>query len=143
MAAERIVVFPLTVGDSANTRRQLELSTDAAGDELLASAIRDGLAHMAIPLDSRELAGVRELVSRYVVALHDRGVPPERVITSVKQLAREAGLHASANQTLGESSWTDEDRVLADLVRWCIAQYFEAPAREACVPIRETRPDTR
>jgi len=128
MAGEQIVVLHLPAGDSATSAtRQLQPATIIAGEEL-PPAIRDRLAHMASPLDRRELAGVRELVSQYVAVLHDRGLPPERVITAVKQLAREAGLRASASQALGETSWTDEDRLLAELVRWCIAQYFQAPA---------------
>jgi len=131
MATEQVVVVHPIVDDAVQV--DTRPATIPVGDDLLAASLRECLAQVTIPLKPRELDAVHDVVSRYVSALHGRGWPPESVIMAVKQAAREAGLRASANQTLAESRWTDTDRLLAELVRWCIAQYYDSPEDVAIV----------
>jgi hypothetical protein len=128
MGAEHVVVLQLGAGDTPPRElRHPGLASNSRGDEALASSLRESLTRLTTPFNARELEEVRELVSQYVVALHNREWPPERAITAVKQVARDAGLRASASQALAESQWTDSDKLLAELVRWCIAQYYDSP----------------
>jgi hypothetical protein len=124
--AEHMVASEATITDSAvRETRSAQLAGNLTSDALLASSLRDRLSRVAGPVSTLDLGGIHELVCRYVAELRDRGWPPERVITAVKQVARDAGLRASANQALAESRWTDTDRLLAKLVRWCIVRYYE------------------
>ena len=128
MAAEQVVVVHPIADDSAATEtRPSRAAASPPGDEQLAGTLRDRLARVTMPPTPHDLDEVREVVSRYTSDLQSRGWPPERVIMAVKRAAREAGLRASANQALAESRWTDTDKLLAELVRWCIARYYDSP----------------
>jgi len=78
-------------------------------------AIRAALAVAATTrnYDSREL---RDAVSQFAADLHAGGVPPERVLIVVKQLADESSL-------TGVSDWW-RSIVTDRLVRWAVEGYY-------------------
>jgi hypothetical protein len=52
------------------------------------------------------------------------GWPPERVISAVKRTANAAGLAPSARVMYSGAGLTDMDKLMIELVGWCIGWYF-------------------
>ena len=62
-----------------------------------------------------------EAVRRYVRQEKMEGVPPEQVLVAVKSAARRAALGLSA-----ASAVTGIEELTAQVVAWCIANYYRA-----------------
>jgi len=77
------------------------------------------------PLDVPERDALKRGVRDFVEDAKRRGVPPERVIATMKRIAHEAGLRPSGRVALVMSrSVTAKDALLTELVAWCIDRYY-------------------
>jgi hypothetical protein len=67
-------------------------------------------------------------VSRYVDERKELGWTPQRVIVAVKQIAHDAGLSPSARVAGAppDGNMTPTDRLLVDIVGWCIDRYYDS-----------------
>lgn len=66
---------------------------------------------------------LRHDVYAYVDELRGHGWPPERVIVTVKQIARDAGVRKRG--TLAASVSTEaRGRLLVEIVGWCVERYY-------------------
>jgi hypothetical protein len=79
---------------------------------------------MSLPIPDGDRAALREHVFDYVVEAKGLGWPPERVIIAVKTLAREAGIRQSPGILRNDSPINGPDKLLVDVVGWCIEKYF-------------------
>jgi len=90
--------------------------------------LRSQLATLHVPLDRTTRVALRARVSRYVDETKRLGWTPQRVIVAVKQIAHDAGLSASP-RVVGAPpahAMTPTDRLLVDMVGWCIDRYYDA-----------------
>jgi hypothetical protein len=93
-----------------------------------ATELRSQLASLHVPLDRTTRVALRARVSRYVDETKRLGWTPQRVIVAVKQIAYDAGLSASP-RVVGAPpahAMTPTDRLLVDMVGWCIDRYYDA-----------------
>jgi hypothetical protein len=67
-------------------------------------------------------------VFEYADELKGLGLPPERVIVAVKRVANEAGLHSS-RVIPSPRHLEGKDKLLVDMVGWCIERYYGKPPR--------------
>lgn len=58
-----------------------------------------------------------------MVELRSLEWPPEQVIKTVKQIAREVGFTGTSSHEIPPLGWNETDRFLSDLVNWSIAEY--------------------
>jgi hypothetical protein len=84
----------------------------------LAAIVHDG------PANTDRL---REAVCAFVDEMKSKGTRPEAVIVAAKKVAAATGLLPMPEQDLLLRS-AHADRVITDVVRWCIERYYEAPA---------------
>jgi hypothetical protein len=47
----------------------------------------------------------------------------------VKQVAGEAGLHSTSRTTSSPAALDGADKLLVEMVTWCIEQYYSGPER--------------
>ena len=94
-----------------------------------ADRLRRQLADVEFPLSGDKRADIRRCVDEYVDSLRALEWPPERVIVAVKRIANDVGLNSSARVTLPAASISDPDRLLVDMVGWCIQRYYGAERR--------------
>jgi hypothetical protein len=64
---------------------------------------------------------LRAMVGDYTNALRAEGVPPERMVITIKQLAAQA---------LGAAHSLHTNALRADLLLWAIESYYAVPARD-------------
>ena len=87
-------------------------------------AVRDRLVELKDgpgALKESERSQLRDSVCAAVDELKGRGWPAERIIVRLKTLADEVGfLHGRTDEERGREA------VVAELVRWCIDQYYDA-----------------
>jgi hypothetical protein len=76
-------------------------------------------------------AALRQDVLEFVDMLKTKGVPVERVIIAIKQLAAEAGLRSSADVLRLSARLKVRDELLLDVVRWAVERFYgyERPPR--------------
>jgi hypothetical protein len=73
---------------------------------------------------------LREAVCAFVDEMKSEGKPAEAVIIAAKQVAAMTGLLPMPEQdVLLRSPYAD--RVITDVVRWCIERFYDAPARSS------------
>ena len=88
-------------------------------------------AHMTglnAPLSAQARGVLHGHVCDFVEAMRARGWPPERVILAVKRIGAEAGMTPSRNIAFVEArNLNPTDKLLIDIVGWCIAEYFRRP----------------
>ena len=73
---------------------------------------------------------LREAVCAFVDEMKSKGKPAEAVIVAAKQVAATTGLLPMPEQDVLQRS-PHADRVITDVVRWCIERYYDAPARSS------------
>jgi acetyl esterase/lipase len=83
--------------------------------ETFASALRAAIATGAT--DARTL---RDAVRQYVIALRERGAPPERALIAVKEHVFDAVRRRAATPT------TETSALLRRVVHWAIEAYYRA-----------------
>src|SRR5262245_24967852 len=66
----------------------------------------------------------------YADTLKKVGLPPERVVMAVKRVASEAGVHATSRITTMPTELDGRDKLLTDMVNWCIERYYHADAAD-------------
>jgi len=89
--------------------------------------LRSHLSALNIPLDRSTRIALRAHVARYVDEGKELGWTPQHVIVAVKRIAHDAGLRPSENIMDAEArpAMTPTDRLLVDLVGWCIDRYYD------------------
>ena len=97
---------------------------------LLGGALEVRLSVIRFPLSEPTEREIYHLVSAYVAELKALGFPPERVIIAVKRAANEAGLYSTVRVTGISHDLNDADKLLVDMVRWCIERYYGRPRRD-------------
>lgn len=105
----------------------------AAADRaaILAGTLEGLLAELRFPLPERSEREVYHLVCAYVEELKALGFPPERVIIAVKRAANEAGVFSTPRLIEPRAQLDGNDKLLVDMVRWSIEQYYGRRRREA------------
>jgi hypothetical protein len=93
--------------------------------------LRKRLSEAKLPMSEADRAALRRHVFDYVEELKGLGWPPERVIVAVKGIAREAGIRQSSSILRNDLAISDADRLLLDVVGWCIEKYFSHDSSEA------------
>jgi len=68
---------------------------------------------------------IRKRVWAYADTLKEMGLPPERVIVALKRVAREAGVDSTARMTTMPTELDGRDKLLVDMVGWCIERYYD------------------
>jgi hypothetical protein len=93
---------------------------------ILAGTLQDRLAKVTFPIEAAAEREVRRLVCEYADELRELDFPPEQVILAVKRAANDAGL--SYKMRFDSRPAVDgKDKLLADIVRWCIDRYYLTP----------------
>ena len=95
----------------------------------LAGALQARLSDLRAPVTAGTEHELKRLVCEYADVLKALGFPAERVILAVKRAANQAGLRSSSLLPQSTVQLSGEDRVLADMVRWCIERYYGTPPR--------------
>ena len=95
----------------------------------IAGALQARLSDLRAPVTETAECELQRLVCDYVDVLKGLGFPAERVILAVKRAANEAGLRSSSRLPQSSLALSGEDRVLAEMVRWCIERYHGTPPR--------------
>ena len=75
-------------------------------------------------LPASDQRALQEQVCDVVDLMRGLGLPPERVIIGVKEIAAEAGLRPSRLVLSRSASLDSTDELISQLVRWCIERYF-------------------
>lgn len=92
----------------------------------LAVDLEERLARLTFPVSPTSVAELRATVSQYTDELRSRGVSPEGVIVAVKQIAQGAGYAAPKPSAQSAECRNERDKLLTDLVSWCIDGYYRA-----------------
>ena len=79
----------------------------------------------ALPITAESLASqeLRGRVCAFVDEMRRHAWPPERVLATVKGIAREAGLPAST-LNLGGTRLESREALVEQVVKWCIEHYY-------------------
>ena len=90
-------------------------------------ALQDSLRTIAISqpavLTDACRAALKDRVCAVVDELKAEGLPPERVIVAVKQMAQEAGLSPSRG-VLTVAPLAGRDALVVGMISWCIERYY-------------------
>ncbi len=95
----------------------------------LAANLLNRLERLTFPVTADSEAELRRRVCRYAGELQASGEPPERVIVAVKHVAEEAGFEASRPSAQSAESRNEREKLVADLVSWCIDGYYRPALR--------------
>lgn len=95
----------------------------------LAANLLNRLERLTFPVTAESEAELRKRVCRYADELQASGEPPERVIVAVKHVAQEAGFDASRRSAQSAENRNEREKLIADLVSWCIDGYYRPPLR--------------
>src|SRR5690349_16931335 len=71
-------------------------------------------------------APLREALWAYVDVAKRQGVPPERVVVGIKEVADRAGIIQSHGSHVSGVPFTTRDDALRDAVTWGIERYYSA-----------------
>jgi hypothetical protein len=98
-----------------------EYAAQVAGD------LQTRLRQVHFPLSEPVEQEIRQHVYTYADELRALGLPPERVIVAVKQLAEDAGLGEAPNPIAqsGAEVRTDSEQLVSDMVSWSIDSYYQ------------------
>ena len=108
--------------------RQSDCVNDYDRAAEIAGALQACLGDIHFPLNAFVEREIRRQVYEYADELKDLGLPPERVIVAVKRVANEAGLHSS-RIVPSPKQLEGKDKLLVDMVGWCIERYYGKPPR--------------
>jgi hypothetical protein len=95
----------------------------------LAGALQARLSKISFPVEPSVEREIRLQVFEYADKLKLLGVPPERVIVAVKRAANEAGVVSTSRIVPSAKPLDGKDKLLVDLVGWCIERYYDRPER--------------
>lgn len=95
----------------------------------LAGSLQARLTEIRFPLTTPIEREIQREVCAYADELKDLGLPPERVIVAVKRVANEAGLHTTRRVVPSSIQLDGKDKLLVDMVGWCIERYYGRPPR--------------
>jgi hypothetical protein len=90
----------------------------------LAGVLEAHLRDIRFPLAPAVEREIQREVWDYADELKGLGLPPERVIIAVKRAANEAGLYSTQRVITTRSALDDADKLLVDMVGWCIERYY-------------------
>src|SRR5215467_14884522 len=88
----------------------------------IAGELQTRLEEVQFPLSQPVEQEIRENVYAYADRMRELGLPPERVIVALKQVAEDAGLAGAANPIAqsGAEVRTDSEKLVSDMVSWSI-----------------------
>ena len=90
----------------------------------LGGALQSTLGELTFPVTPTVQDNIRRQVCDYADELKALGLPPERIIIAVKLTANNVGMRPS--RYAGTAASLDAtDKLLVDMVRWCIERYYE------------------
>src|SRR5262245_29224610 len=92
---------------------------------MLETALHQQLASLREATDPAAALEVQSLVCDYVDDRKAEGWPVERVIVSVKEIARDAGIRTSTFVEKPQTPVMTTDQLLVEMIRWCICRYYE------------------
>ena len=90
----------------------------------LGGALQAHLREVRFPLTAPVEREIQRHVCEYADELKRVGQPPERVIMAVKYTANEAGIRATRAQLINPRDLDGMDKLLVDMVGWCIERYY-------------------
>jgi hypothetical protein len=108
--------------------RQCDWVNDYDRAAEIAGALQARLGEIHFPLNASVEREIQRQVFEYADELKGLGLPPERVIVAVKRVANEAGLHSS-RVIPSPRHLEGKDKLLVDMVGWCIERYYGKPPR--------------
>jgi hypothetical protein len=88
---------------------------EASASDALREALID-LSPVLHTADIKLLAPLQKMVCGVVDELKPTGMPPERVLLAIKEIAQQAGVAPAGN------------RLVEQMVKWCLERYFAKPA---------------
>jgi len=106
--------------------RQCDWVNDYDRAAEIAGALQARLVEIHFPLNASVEREIQRHVFEYADELKGLGLPPERVIVAVKRVANEAGLHSS-RIIPSPKHLEGKDKLLVDMVGWCIERYYGKP----------------
>ncbi len=109
-------------------RRQSDCVNDYDRAAEIAGVLQARLGEIHFPLNASVEREIQRQVFEYADELKGLGLPPERVIVAVKRVANEAGLHSS-RIVPSPKQLEGKDKLLVDMVGWCIERYYGKSAR--------------
>lgn len=95
----------------------------------LGGALQTSLADIRFPLTAPIEREIQRQVCEYVDELKGLGLPPERVLMAVKYNANQAGIYATQRLVTPQDQLHGKDKLLVDMVGWCIKQYYGQTSR--------------
>ena len=93
----------------------------------MARALADRVAAVDFPLSESAESEIRTRVWAYAEALRAVGLPPERVVVALKRVASAGGVNATSRLTSMPADLDGRDKLLTDMVNWCIERYYDRP----------------
>lgn len=110
----------------------------------IGGALQARLANISFPLDATVEREIQRLVFEYTAELRRVGQPPERVLMAVKYTANQAGIYATARLASSQVQLEGRDKLLVDMVKWCIERYYGQPPRaERQLPLPHVEKEAR
>jgi hypothetical protein len=91
----------------------------------MAKSLTARVAAAQFPLSGAAEREIQKRVWDYADTLKEAGFPPERVIVAVKRVAGDAGVHPTSRVTAMPTELDGRDKLLADMVNWCIERYYD------------------
>jgi len=95
----------------------------------LADALQARLRKITFPVEASVERELRRCVNDYADQLKTLGLPPERVVIAMKRLVSGAGVVATSRSVATPKELDGRDKLLVDIVAWCIEQYYRRPKR--------------
>ncbi len=86
--------------------------------------LRERLANLNALRSDPARAALRDAITQYVDRARILGWPPERVIVSIKQIARESGVRPADRVMGATANLNAMDELLVAIVHWCIERYY-------------------
>ena len=125
-------------------RRQVGRVRDYDRAEEIGGELHARLTDIRFPLDPSIEREIQRIVYSYADELKVLGLPPERVIVALKRVANEAGVYSTSRIVPSASQLEGKDKLLVDIVGWCIERYYSRPRRsDARPPIDRTQEEAR
>ena len=110
-------------------RCHVDRVSDLARAAELAAALRARIRNLPYPLTAAGEREIRQFVCDYADALKDLGVPSERVVIAVKREADDAGVVRSQGHLSNTDPHVGNDRLVDNMVSWCIQRFYETLPR--------------
>jgi hypothetical protein len=88
------------------------------------NTLRLCISRASATIDASASDQVRSALASYVEELRDDGLPIEKAISAVKQVAADVGVRPSSDFPLADVDLASNDRLLVNLVTWTVLHYY-------------------